>query len=196
MRRAPRQSPTKTSHMPDDNAPTIARPSVPIVLGVTGHRDLRDGDDSALRTAVAAILREFRNAYPHTPIVLLSSLAAGADQLAADVALEVAKEAGTSDQIVVRAPLPMPAPAYRRSTSFSTDEQRDRFDAMQTDRQVDCFEVPLPASLEARTMPPLPLIDADGAIEETTVARGGPGWRLLPPILVGRRIHMYPRRTP
>jgi len=61
---------------------------VPIVLGVTGHRDVRDADLPRLRQAVAAILDAFVRQYRHTPLVLLSSLAQGADQLCAAVALE------------------------------------------------------------------------------------------------------------
>ena len=62
--------------------------AVPIVLGVTGHRDVRQADVPRLRQAVSDIITQFTRYYRHTPLVLLSSLAQGADQLCATVALE------------------------------------------------------------------------------------------------------------
>ena len=60
---------------------------IPIVLGVVGHRNLRKKDEADLWAALDAIFREFDDAYPDSPKVLLSPLAPGADQLAADAAL-------------------------------------------------------------------------------------------------------------
>jgi len=75
----------------------ISRPKViteperlPIIFGVTGHRDLRTDDMNALRRTVAGIFRDYRSDYPSTPFVLLSALAEGADRLVAEVALEEA----------------------------------------------------------------------------------------------------------
>ena len=62
--------------------------AVPIVLGVTGYRDLREVEVPRLRQAVTNIFKKFTRRYRHTPLVLLSSLAQGADQLCAAVALE------------------------------------------------------------------------------------------------------------
>jgi hypothetical protein len=58
-----------------------------LVIGATGHRDLRDEDVPGLEDAVAAIFDRIRERYPHTPLVLLSALAEGADRLAARVAV-------------------------------------------------------------------------------------------------------------
>jgi hypothetical protein len=60
----------------------------PLILGVTGHRDLLREDE--LREVVRGLLAELRRLLPHTPFVLLSPLAEGADQLVAEVALEEA----------------------------------------------------------------------------------------------------------
>ena len=62
---------------------------IPLVLGVTGHRDLRSGDAALLCEAVRKIIREFQEAYPDTPSTLLSPLAEGADSLCAEAALKM-----------------------------------------------------------------------------------------------------------
>jgi hypothetical protein len=48
--------------------------AVPIVFGVTSHRDVREADLPLLRQAVATIFEAFARQYRHTPLVLLSSL--------------------------------------------------------------------------------------------------------------------------
>ncbi|MTV48843.1 hypothetical protein GJ688_07590 [Heliobacillus mobilis] len=63
-------------------------PLIPIVIGVTGHRDLRNGDRLSLEEQVRKIFNDLRSSYPHTPVVLLSPLAEGADRLVAQVALD------------------------------------------------------------------------------------------------------------
>src|SRR5262245_5354826 len=83
---------------------------LPLVIGVTGHRDLRDHDVPVLEHEVAAIIERLRHDYLHgdaeTPIIVLSSLAEGADRLAARVAL------AHGARLV--APMPMPIDEYRR----------------------------------------------------------------------------------
>src|SRR5215207_8040964 len=70
---------------------------LPLVIGVTGHRDLRDADVPQLEREVAEIIARLRSEYlqedAETPIIILSSLAEGADLVA---------------------PLPMPEQEYRR----------------------------------------------------------------------------------
>jgi hypothetical protein len=63
-----------------------AAPGVPLVIGVTGHRDLRGVDEREVARAVREVFRELRARYPQTPLVLLSPLNEGADRLAARVA--------------------------------------------------------------------------------------------------------------
>ena len=80
----------------------------PLVIGVTGHRDLRDQDCEILSQRVRSLLLELKAKYPFTPIILLSALADGADRLVARVALEPGIEAR------LIAPLPMPRRCYEQ----------------------------------------------------------------------------------
>ena len=56
---------------------------VPLVIGVTGHRDLRSQDVPALEREVCAIITRMQRDYVgegnETPLVLISALAEGAD---------------------------------------------------------------------------------------------------------------------
>jgi hypothetical protein len=83
---------------------------LPLVIGVTGHRDLCDQDIPALEAAVDGIFRRLRADYRTergpTPIIMLSALAEGADQLVARVAQK------NGAQLI--APMPMPIEEYRR----------------------------------------------------------------------------------
>lgn len=76
-----------------------------LVVGVTGHRDLREEELPALRARVRGFFLSLRDAYPGLPLTLLSPLAAGADQCVTAVALELG--------LRVIAILPVPAAMYR-----------------------------------------------------------------------------------
>ena len=80
--------------------------TLPLIVSVTGHRDLRADDVPALTVAVRGIFEQFRSKYPSTPLVLLTALASGADQLVA----RVAKSMG----IAYRVPMPLPELEYRK----------------------------------------------------------------------------------
>ena len=87
---------------------TSTSTSVPVtnlVVGVTGHRELREAGRPTLQAQVHAFLLDLQARYPQLPLVLVSSLAEGSDQLAAQVALELG--------LRVIAPLPLPAAQYR-----------------------------------------------------------------------------------
>src|SRR5712691_11464799 len=81
---------------------------LPLVIGVTGHRDLRDEDVPRLEREIAGIIARLRRDYldAETPIVVLSALAEGADRLVARVAL--------AHGAYLIAPLPLPLDEYRR----------------------------------------------------------------------------------
>jgi hypothetical protein len=83
---------------------------LPLVIGVTGHRDLREEDVPRLEAEVARIIARLRLDYlegdGETPIIVLSALAEGADCLVARVALEHGAR--------LIAPLPLPPAEYRR----------------------------------------------------------------------------------
>jgi hypothetical protein len=121
---------------PDGFTHANGLPAVPLVLGVVGHRDPRAADIEVLRQKLVELFQQFKKAYPHTPLVLLSSLAEGADQLAAQVALE--------NDVFVRAPLPFPKEIFRASTSFSTGEARTTLDQQLADPCVEALVAPLP----------------------------------------------------
>ena len=83
---------------------------LPLVIGVTGHRDLREEDVARLEAEVATIMARLRHDYleddAETPIIVLSALAEGADRLVARVALRQGAR--------LIAPLPLPREEYRR----------------------------------------------------------------------------------
>lgn len=105
---------------------------LPLVVGVTGHRDLRPEDRPALEGLVRDIFDDLRKRCPTTPILLLSSLAEGADRLVARVALD----AGA--RLVV--PLPLPQEEYEKD--FTTPESRAEF-AELLRRAEQVLELPL-----------------------------------------------------
>jgi hypothetical protein len=83
-----------------------AQVQAPLVIGVTGHRDLRPEDRAKLEEKVKEIFLRLRRDYSATPLILVSALAEGADRLAVRVAL--APQVGVS----LIAPLPMPQDLY------------------------------------------------------------------------------------
>lgn len=133
--------PPKQTNSPRDGFTNVGGlPAVPLVIGVVGHRDLRAEDTATLRAALAKIFQQFVQAYPNTPIVLLSSLAEGADQLAAEVAQE--------NGIIVRAPLPFERAVYRQSTSFDTEAARAKLDQFLDSSKIEWFRAPLPRAID------------------------------------------------
>jgi hypothetical protein len=96
------------------------RGSLPIVIGITGHRDIRETDRSALRGLIKGVLEDFSTTYPYTPLVFLTSLAEGADRLGAEVAYEMGIE--------VIVPLPFEPEEYKKD--FASEGLVKDFDAM------------------------------------------------------------------
>lgn len=108
----------------------------PMVLGVTGHRDLRVEDERILEQRVLDLIRMIKRTYPHTPLVLLSPLAEGADRLVAEVAL--------AEGVQLVAPLPMPAEEYE--SDFEDEISREAFRNLLR-RAAYSFSLPLRSSL-------------------------------------------------
>ena len=79
---------------------------IPIVVGVTGHRDVRPEDVPTLKASVKTVLKGLKEQCPNSPVVMLDSLAEGADQLCAEAALE--------ENVPVMAALPMPLAEYEK----------------------------------------------------------------------------------
>ena len=95
----------------------MASGPLPLVIGITGHRDLRAADIPALENALRGVMRDLQAQYPNTPLLVLSSLAEGADRLGARVALE------SGARLVV--PLPMDLLSYERD--FESETSRAEF---------------------------------------------------------------------
>ena len=79
---------------------------IPLVFGVSGHRDPLPADVPKLHEQLRSLFARFRAAYPNTPFKLLTPLAEGADRLAAEVALAAGIE--------LWVPLPMEQREYER----------------------------------------------------------------------------------
>lgn len=104
---------------------------LPITLGISGHRDLREQDREILRQSVRQIFQFLRQHYPNNPLELLSPLAEGADTLVAQVALE--------ENLRLIAPLPLPRHLYEMD--FGTPEVQKTFSELL--KQAEVIELPL-----------------------------------------------------
>ena len=78
--------------------------AVPLIVAVTGHRDLVPSEVPEIRAQVRDFLNRLLSHYPERGVTVMSSLAEGADQLVAEEALQLG--------IPVIAPLPMPREIY------------------------------------------------------------------------------------
>jgi hypothetical protein len=121
--------------MPKQHAAVSAEFSdcaLPLVVAVTGHRDLVAVENPAIREKVEALFRMLSGRYPDRRLSVMSSLAEGADQLVAEVALELGIE--------LTVPLPMPKDVYVRD--FESPAARASFEAL-LGRAGEVFELPL-----------------------------------------------------
>jgi hypothetical protein len=104
---------------------------IPIVVGVTGHRDLCPGDLPSLEAAVRGLLERLQHHFPSTPLLVITPLAEGADRLAARVAL------GVGAGLV--AALPLPRAEYERDFPTTVGEFSELWD---DEGMVHRFELP------------------------------------------------------
>lgn len=88
-----------------------------LTVGVTGHRDLVPSEEPLIRDAVREFLTGLQQQFPALDVELVSGLAAGADLLVAEVALELGCE-----HVAV---LPFPQTEYERD--FGTEQELSRF---------------------------------------------------------------------
>lgn len=77
---------------------------IPLVIGVTGHRDLLPDDEVRIKERVEAFFSDLQQRFPSLPLLVLTSLAEGADTLVAEMA--------HARGIAVRNVLPMPREEY------------------------------------------------------------------------------------
>ena len=104
---------------------------VPLVVAVTGHRDLVAAEIPELKRLTRKFLDFTRSSCGETPLVVLTPMAEGAGQLVAHEALSLGL------QIVV--PLPLPMDLYR--DGFANDGAQREFDRLAS--QAEVFELPL-----------------------------------------------------
>jgi len=119
---------------------------VPLVLGVTGHRDIVPEDAPQLEQIASDFLDDLKHRFPNTPLVLLSPLAEGADRLVARVALR------HGARLIV--PLPMDRELYCQD--LVTPESQKEFEELlgRADRS---YELPLmPGSTREQVAHPGP----------------------------------------
>lgn len=89
---------------------------LPIVVGVTGHRHLREADLPGCRARVIEFFEHLQRRNPATPLRVISALAAGADRMVAEIALERGHE------LIV--PLPLEPRDYERDFPDTVQEFR------------------------------------------------------------------------
>jgi hypothetical protein len=108
--------------------------AVPLIVAVSGHRDLLPAEMPAIRARVRAFLMHLNDQYPDRDLVVLTPLAEGADRLVAEEALALG--------LPVTVALPMPRALY--AEDFTTAESRSQFDRLCA-AATDLFELPLTA---------------------------------------------------
>jgi len=114
--------------------------AVPFIVAVTGHRDLVPDEIPLLRSRVRDCLFSLRYEYPSRIIVVMSSLADGADRIVAEEALQL----GMPLSVV----LPMPRVLYEEDF---TPESLLQFTAL-CDSAAEIFELPLLPGATARSV--------------------------------------------
>ena len=90
---------------------------VPITIGVTGHRNIHADAIEHISEQLKQLFSHFKQQFPETPLLILSPLAEGADQLVAQIALEM--------QLDIIAVLPMEKSEYQKdfaNSAINSDE--------------------------------------------------------------------------
>ena len=106
--------------------------AVPLIVSVTGHRNLVASETPAIRKRVREFLSDLCEKYPDRGVSIMSSLAEGADQLVAEEAVTL--------RIPLIAALPMPRDSY--VTDFGTTRARESFDQLLS-LSAEIFELPI-----------------------------------------------------
>lgn len=122
--------PEAISH--DQPIPSARGGAVPLVVAVTGHRDLLPAEIPQIRERVQDFLRKLQHRYAYRSVGVMSALAEGADQLVAEEALALG--------IPLTVTMPMPKTLYLQD--FVTPEARERFERLCA-QAVDVFELPI-----------------------------------------------------
>lgn len=102
----------------------------PLVVGVTSHRNIPAREIEPIRQRVSAFFAELKRDFPELPLVVLSALAEGGDQLVAQEALAAGAH--------LIAPLPLPRELY--VDDFTDPAVSANFDALC--RQAEIVQLP------------------------------------------------------
>lgn len=94
--------------------------AIPITVGVIGHRDIPVSQQDSVLEAIRSVVLAYRECFPESGVVVLTSLAQGADQLA----VEACSGMGG---VRILAALPMPEDEYL--LDFTNTDARDAFRA-------------------------------------------------------------------
>ncbi|HJN95384.1 MAG TPA: hypothetical protein QGF41_06730 [Gammaproteobacteria bacterium] len=104
--------------------------ALPLVVAVTGHRELVADEVPQIRARVKSLFEELCEKYPYSSLTILSPLAEGADMLVAEVALEL-----DLDLVV-----PLPKPKQDYLDDFKSKQGREHFEQLLS-RATDVFEL-------------------------------------------------------
>jgi hypothetical protein len=111
--------PAAAANVESGRRKTLSPWAIPLVVGVTGHRDIPPEDAAVVAQRLKGVFDRLAREHPSTPIVALSPLAEGADRLFAKAALDHGAE--------LLVALPMAVDDYERD--FGT-ESRAEFQAL------------------------------------------------------------------
>jgi hypothetical protein len=117
--------------------------AIPLVVGVTSHRDLREAELDGLRGQVARLFERLRADYPDLVLTVLSPLAEGGDQLVA--------EEGLRQGARLLVPLPLPLDMYLHD--FHDEAHRLAFLHLLGQGEALALPVPAGAAREALCEP-------------------------------------------
>ena len=106
--------------------------AVPLIVSVTGHRNLVPEEMPTIRKRVREFLIHLCEKYPERGVSVMSSLAEGADQIVAEEAVTL--------RIPLIAALPMPREIY--VTDFATTVALDKFSLLLS-QATEIFELPI-----------------------------------------------------
>lgn len=100
----------------------VEKGKIPVIVGVTGHRNIAAEDRGELRTQIVAALEDIKRACSpvgggeNTPVIMLNAFAQGADMLCAEAAFDMG--------IDVFAVLPRSQDEYIKSFTDPTDREK------------------------------------------------------------------------
>lgn len=118
--------------------------ALPFVVAVVGHRDLDAEQYELVKREFTKVLKLVLAALPHTPVVVLSGLADGADRAFAEATLDLRDSLGLSGRapighrLTLAAPLPMPLDRYR--STFGVRKSPPDTDAAAQERSNEEFQ--------------------------------------------------------